>query len=330
MICAIGDIHGCYDPLKTLINWINDNIADYCHNLEYIFVGDYIDRGPSSKEVLDFLIDLDASKTLLMGNHEDMLLMYHYGSELYKISGNFWLTENNGGLKTVKALDPNTNLDKLILEETAGLSKSKKYIKNNGEFNLEKKYEAFFNDLKYACVRTIKTVSGDKKTLFSHSVPNRKIPVEELISCSSFEEFHKIRETYRLKTKETNLWNREFLTKPFGDYIIVHGHTPTFYALHFMQEFLNNEKSLSYNEKAIEDSHVLLTFDPTTRTPLQMDIDTGAVYGKNLSAVFFPETQKELSLFKQKNKIPMAISFSMESGYWGDYIKKDFCLGCTY
>ncbi|HPJ89718.1 MAG TPA: metallophosphoesterase [Thermotogota bacterium] len=322
MICAIGDIHGCYDPLKALINWIEENIIDHCRELEYIFIGDYIDRGPSSREVLDFLIDFNAKKTLLMGNHEDMLMMYHYGSEIYTISGNFWLTENNGGLKTVKALDPSTELDRLVLEETKGYTSSKKHIRNNGEFRLEKKYENFFNSLSYACERTVKTLYGEKRLIFSHSMPNKTVPLQEIMSCPSFEAYHQIRRTYNLGIKETNLWNREFLTRPFEDSIIIHGHTPTFYAEHFMEDILENEKQLSYNTTAIEEGSILFTEETSSGKTLQMDIDTGAVYGRRLSAVFFPETDRELKDLTRKHPFPFSVSYSLGSGYYGEYIEK--------
>lgn len=326
MICAIGDIHGCYDPLKALINWLQENIKKHCRQFEYIFIGDYIDRGPSSREVLDYLIDFDEKKTLLMGNHEDMLLMFHYGSEKYKVNGNFWLTENNGGLKTIKALDPSTELDRLVIAETGGHVASRKYIRNNGEFRLESKYENFFNGLKYACVRTIKTKDGEREVLFSHSMPNQTVPVDEILNCSSFEAFHTMRKHYHLQTKETNLWNRKFLTEPFEKYIIVHGHTPTFYAEHFMGSISDPDNIPGYSEKAIEESSVLLTTNKSDGAVLQIDIDTGLVYGKKLSALLLPETESERMLFTGPERLPGAVSFNLVSGYHGDYIENDFSL----
>lgn len=70
---AIGDIHGCYKTLKTLLE---EDIKITKEDKLY-FVGDFIDRGPSSREVLDYLIDLKWKNFKLIsvrGNHEDMLL----------------------------------------------------------------------------------------------------------------------------------------------------------------------------------------------------------------------------------------------------------------
>jgi serine/threonine protein phosphatase 1 len=70
-IIAIGDIHGCFDALVALIDAIQPTPQD-----TLIPLGDYIDRGPASNQVLDRLIRLAKSCKLvpLLGNHEEMLL----------------------------------------------------------------------------------------------------------------------------------------------------------------------------------------------------------------------------------------------------------------
>jgi serine/threonine protein phosphatase 1 len=71
-IFAIGDIHGCYDRLKTLMG----KIPIDCSRDTLVFIGDYIDRGPHPIEVVDYLIKLKnrfPDVIFLKGNHEDML-----------------------------------------------------------------------------------------------------------------------------------------------------------------------------------------------------------------------------------------------------------------
>jgi serine/threonine protein phosphatase 1 len=70
---VIPDIHGCAKTLRALIE---DLIKPSKHDWIY-FLGDYIDRGPSSKEVIDYLMYLQAEDyniRLLLGNHEDYLV----------------------------------------------------------------------------------------------------------------------------------------------------------------------------------------------------------------------------------------------------------------
>ncbi len=65
-LIAIGDIHGCAKSLDGLMHALKIKPDDHL-----IFVGDYIDRGPDSKGVIDRLIALSKTHkcTFLKGNH---------------------------------------------------------------------------------------------------------------------------------------------------------------------------------------------------------------------------------------------------------------------
>jgi serine/threonine protein phosphatase 1 len=67
---VIGDVHGCNKALRSLIEALNLGSDD-----EVIFVGDYIDRGPNSRDVIDQILSLQqqCQVTPLRGNHEVML-----------------------------------------------------------------------------------------------------------------------------------------------------------------------------------------------------------------------------------------------------------------
>ncbi len=87
-IFAIGDIHGCLDKLEELIGKIP---VDYQKD-QLVFLGDYIDRGKDSREVVDFVISLKnkfSNIVYLMGNHEFMFLNFLDGAEeeLYLANG---------------------------------------------------------------------------------------------------------------------------------------------------------------------------------------------------------------------------------------------------
>lgn len=70
-IIAIGDIHGCAKALKTLVDAIQPTEQD-----TLVFLGDYIDRGPESRGVIEQVMALGNHCTVvpLLGNHEEMLL----------------------------------------------------------------------------------------------------------------------------------------------------------------------------------------------------------------------------------------------------------------
>lgn len=106
---AIGDIHGCDDLLARLL----DKLATEAPNAEIVFVGDYIDRGEQSAQVLRRLMTLDAK--FLIGNHERMCLDF---IDFPEEKGPRWL--RNGGLQTVasfgvtgSAADPVSMRDQL-------------------------------------------------------------------------------------------------------------------------------------------------------------------------------------------------------------------------
>ena len=91
---VIGDIHGCAKALRTLIENIDPTEED-----ELVFLGDYVDRGPNSRDVVQQIIDLrDQCKVIpLRGNHEIMLL----GVVLGGLDDKVWL--GNGGVSTVSS-----------------------------------------------------------------------------------------------------------------------------------------------------------------------------------------------------------------------------------
>ena len=115
---AIGDIHGCYDSLKKMI----EEVIKLQKIDKLILLGDYIDRGKKSKEVIDFIIQLLEQKfdiVPLMGNHETMLL------DAIKNEKNVSKWIQNGGVQTLKS------------------------FKISSIKNLDSKYVKFFNTLKY-------------------------------------------------------------------------------------------------------------------------------------------------------------------------------------
>jgi serine/threonine protein phosphatase 1 len=79
-IFAVGDIHGCHDKLRELMHRIPIDAATDT----LVFIGDYIDRGPSSFEVVEYLVALKGrmpGTVFLKGNHEEMLADYLSGKD---------------------------------------------------------------------------------------------------------------------------------------------------------------------------------------------------------------------------------------------------------
>lgn len=97
---AVGDIHGCADLVLPLLDRIERHAAERgVDDPNLLFLGDYIDRGPASAEVLGILHGLSAHSpgrvVCLMGNHERMMLDFLDDPA----AGPLWL--RNGGVATL-------------------------------------------------------------------------------------------------------------------------------------------------------------------------------------------------------------------------------------
>lgn len=99
-VYAIGDIHGRIDLLDDLLARIGEDAAHHPEDVErrLIFLGDYIDRGLTSRDVVDRLLEgpPPGFQTVhLMGNHEEAMLDFVTG----RSDGRDWLSF--GGLETL-------------------------------------------------------------------------------------------------------------------------------------------------------------------------------------------------------------------------------------
>ena len=113
---AIGDIHGCFDSLRELI----ENRIAIRKTDKLVFLGDYIDRGNQSREVIDYIIELknkDFDIVALIGNHESMLLD--------ALDNDIFLPEwfQNGGSETMRSFGINSlkQLDQVYIDFFKGL-----------------------------------------------------------------------------------------------------------------------------------------------------------------------------------------------------------------
>ncbi|PLV56856.1 metallophosphoesterase family protein [Thermotoga sp. SG1] len=102
MTYAVGDIHGCFLALKILIERLPLKKDD-----ELVFLGDYVDRGPNSKEVVEFLVELSRHHKciFLRGNHEEMLLncvKNHSECDLWYFNGARSTIESFGSIDEIR------------------------------------------------------------------------------------------------------------------------------------------------------------------------------------------------------------------------------------
>ena len=189
-IYAIGDIHGRLDLLDELLTRIETDIAERpTARPVFVFLGDYIDRGPSSRETIDRLVEHgSANETVfLRGNHELIAIKCLSDRSLF----DQWL--RLGGLETLVSYG--------VLPEPKVSGRPIVELQSAFHHALPQTHFRFFRDLQnaYAC--------GDFFFVHAGVRPNVELSQQ----------------------KESDLlWIRgEFLSSDydFGK-IIVHGHTP--------------------------------------------------------------------------------------------------------
>lgn len=188
---VIGDVHGCYDELMALLATIEEKDAD----ARYIFVGDFIDRGPQVDKVLGWCMEnitADGKYCSVRGNHEQMVLDWYHQEWMP-----WW--EEGGFSRPKKRQMPKTRYD------------FSKWIDAMDKLSPEKlqPYMDFFDSLPYHRALEIESVWGKKVTF--------RI-------VHSFYEYEEVPEKVQ---RHSNLWKRIEYGNPGSEEILVHGHTPT-------------------------------------------------------------------------------------------------------
>lgn len=123
----IGDIHGCATELQELLNILPKDE-------ELIFLGDYIDRGPDSKGVVDLLLKEKDRSTFLIGNHEDMMLKSFQSVTAWEIPSNssdriLWI--RNGGRKSLDSYKTSHNPKAIPVDHWRFFNNLERYYEND-------------------------------------------------------------------------------------------------------------------------------------------------------------------------------------------------------
>jgi serine/threonine protein phosphatase 1 len=131
-IIAIGDVHGCSRALAALIGAIAPTPEDVL-----VVLGDYIDRGPDSRGVIEMLIDLGRRCRVapLLGNHEELLLDVRAG--LLPIH---WTTCMGGGA-TLASYGNGNDLGRILPEHIRFMEGSLDYVETATHIFLHANYD---------------------------------------------------------------------------------------------------------------------------------------------------------------------------------------------
>ena len=191
-IYCIGDIHGRNDLLQKLLLMIQEDSLGFNGQIYMIYVGDYIDRGMQSQEVIETLLGSEQAGihyVYLRGNHEQTLLDFLMNADV----GRSWLSY--GGQSTLASYKVNVNKIPTKREEFNSL-------REQLATNIPPSHYAFYQKTQ-SCFEL-------GNYFFVHAGVHPKYPLSK-------------------QQAEDMLWIREEFINSHKNYekIIVHGHTVT-------------------------------------------------------------------------------------------------------
>lgn len=108
---AIGDVHGCIEHLKRALHWCAEDARRDGVTAEVLLLGDFVDKGPNTKAVIELLITGSEYPHLtlvpLKGNHDYMLHALWYNPS-HEMASSWW---ENGGQQTLMSYgwEPSTD-----------------------------------------------------------------------------------------------------------------------------------------------------------------------------------------------------------------------------
>ena len=190
-VYAIGDIHGCIEPLRRLHRLIHAHAADRPATRNVIvYLGDYVDRGPHSRVVIDVLRESAPpgfERVYLKGNHEESLLQFladaQHGPQWFSYGGD--ATLHSYGVEA-----PRSPLDR------AGLARAQREFAQN----LPPEHHDFF--------RRLGLMHVEDDYVFVHAGVRPGVPLEA-------------------QDPDDLLWIREEFLRSDAEFgkIVVHGHS---------------------------------------------------------------------------------------------------------
>ena len=197
----IGDIHGEIGLLNSLLAAILKHEPD-----QIIFVGDYIDRGPHSREVVNRIMEMEVPVACLMGNHEQMMLNALEDSVFGNNPMELWY--RNGGEATLQSFG------------FPGFFSFQSQI--------EERYMEFFRSL---LMNHVTETGTGLKILATHAGVSPAIPVADQLLLKDYLDLQQYMLDKQLELGDSFLWTREAFFEGASDlwrgYLVVHGHTPT-------------------------------------------------------------------------------------------------------
>ncbi len=257
---VIGDIHGEIVLLDRLLEQIGQYGAE-----RLVFVGDYIDRGPHSREVLYRLMDLEENACCLMGNHEFMMLNTLEDNGIGRSAMELWY--NNGAESTLRSFGLSS-----FYELSGGIDAS------------------CLEFLKKLPMSETLELEGGARFLVSHAGIAPDLTLKEQLAVRSYSGMKQMLMEFGKRPEDSPLWVREafFNADPalWNPFLVIHGHTPVAKLQRFVRQH-------GLNDFFFLDQDLAVRRNLKTGTFASLDVDSGSVLSGRLSGIGFFVEQKE-------------------------------------
>lgn len=250
----IGDIHG----EVRLLNKLLEQVVRFDPE-EIIFVGDYIDRGPYSKQVIDRIMELDVPSHCLLGNHEMLLLDALESTGFGHSPVELWYY--NGGETTLQSFGFNSFF--------------------SFQSDMEPEYLRFFRNLR---MNHVVHMTDQQRVMAVHAGVSPAIPLEDQMNMKNYRDLNKYMQEHHIDPGDSFLWVREdFFNSPPGlwdGYLLVHGHTPVLKLKRFISR--KGQKNFLF----VEDD-LCIRKETETGKIVSIDIDSGSAVSGRLTGLGF-------------------------------------------
>ena len=269
---AVGDIQGCYDPLVRLLDKVNfDQSKD-----TLLCVGDLVNRGPQSLNVLRFLKSLENQCITVLGNHDIHLLAMLYGIRQPRHSDTLE--------KILKAPDSQEISDWLRSKPLFVINERRKFVMAHAgiypwwgmsdAIKYSNKIQKKFKD-EESCIQLLKKIYSNNPTKWSNKltkIQKQRFTINAFTRmrfCSPKKHLNFSESGYIGKSRKNRLPWFEFTNDDFTNYRIIFGHWSAL-------GLLNTRQHLA--------------------------LDTGCVWGKHMTLAKIPKNpDKKVKIFTEPN-----------------------------
>jgi len=250
----IGDIHGEAGLLDRLLEHILKLGPE-----QIVFLGDYVDRGPHSREVVDRIMQMEVPVNCLMGNHE-MMMLNAIEDAVYGYSP-IELWYYNGGEATLQSF---------------GFTSFFSF-----QSEMENGYLDFFRSLKISHVVAVKR---DLKVLATHAGVSPSISLEDHLEMKDYRDLNRYMLKRHLDPERSILWVRKafFESGPenWDGFLIIHGHTPVLKLKRYVT-------SSGIRNFLFVENDLCIRLHPENGRVVSVDIDSGSSVSGRLSGLGF-------------------------------------------